>query len=137
VVAMVSFDGLPEMIYFFLLMVHFLSSNVCSDLQVYFISGLYWLMKEIGHLHCEPPAWPVMVVSMVRFLGLWEMTYYFVLMVLSFIKHVFWLVIIIYKRTVSIDEINWQFGLWGSRSTCHGGFHSAFSQSPGNDTFWC
>jgi hypothetical protein len=47
-------------------------------------------MKEIGCLHCKAPGPHVMVVAMVSFLGLWEMTYFFMLMVLfSFIKHVF------------------------------------------------
>jgi hypothetical protein len=39
--AMVSFEGLPEMTYFVCSWCFFLSSNVCSDLRVYFIAGLY------------------------------------------------------------------------------------------------
>jgi hypothetical protein len=63
---------------------------------------------------------------------------FFVLMVLlCFIKHVFWLVsMILYKRSVSIDEKNWPFVLRASRLTCHGGFRGEFSRPPGNDIFF-
>jgi hypothetical protein len=72
----VSFEGLPETTYFFVLMVRFS-----------FIEGVFWLesilykqpvpiMKEIGHLHYEPPAQPVLVVSVVSVLGLREMAYF-------------------------------------------------------------
>ena len=62
---------------------------------------------------------------------------FFVLMVrFSFIKRVFRLASILYKRSVSIDERNQPFELRGSRSTCHGGFHGEFSWSPGNGLFF-
>jgi hypothetical protein len=86
---MVGFLSLREMT-FFLLKVLFLSSNVCSDFLLYFISGLYQLMKEIGCLCCEPLGQPVTVVAVVSFEGLPETTYFFVLMVrFSFIEGVF------------------------------------------------
>jgi hypothetical protein len=53
---------------------------------------------------------------------------FFALMVLfSFLKRVFWLVSILCKRSVSIDERNWPLLLQGSLSTCHGGCHGEFS----------
>jgi hypothetical protein len=62
---------------------------------------------------------------------------FFALMVLfSFLKHVFWLVSILCKRYVSIDERNWPLLLRGSRSTCHGGSHGEFSLSPWNGLFF-
>jgi hypothetical protein len=78
-----------------------------------------------------------MVGSMVSFLGLQETAHFFLLMVLfSFIKYAFQLISILYKRSVSIDERNWPFGLRGSCLTHHGGFHGEFSLSPGNDVFF-
>jgi hypothetical protein len=54
----------------------------------------------------------------------------------SFIRCVFRLVSILCKWSVSIDERNWEMLLRGSRSTCHGGFRSEFSWSPGNGLFF-
>jgi hypothetical protein len=53
----------------------------------------------------------------------------------SFLKHVFRLVSILCKRSVSIDERKWPLLLRGSRSTCHGGLSGEFSWSPGNGLF--
>jgi hypothetical protein len=44
--------------------------------SIFFISDLYQLMKEIGRMRCERPARPVLVVSMVSFLGLQETAYF-------------------------------------------------------------
>ena len=64
--------------------------------------------------------------------------FFFVLMVLfSFLKHVFLLVSILCKQSVSMDERNWPLLLRGSRSTCHGGFRGEFSRHAGNDLFFC
>jgi hypothetical protein len=54
----------------------------------------------------------------------------------SFLKHVFQLVSILYRQSVSIDERNWPLLLRGSRSTCHGGFSAEFLLSPGNGIFF-
>jgi hypothetical protein len=54
----------------------------------------------------------------------------------SFIKGVFQLMSVQYNWPVLIDERNWPFGLRGSRSTRHGGFHGEFSRSPGNGLFF-
>jgi hypothetical protein len=70
-------------------------------------------MKEIGRLRCEAPGRPVTVVaSVVSFLGVRETTYFFCASdAFSFIKRVFRLVIIIFNRSVLIDERNWPFVL--------------------------
>jgi hypothetical protein len=54
----------------------------------------------------------------------------------SFLKRVFRLVSILYKRSVLIDERNWPLPLRGSGSPCHDGFQGEFSLSPGNDLFF-
>ena len=54
-------------------------------------------MKEIGRLGCEAPSQPVTVVSMVSFLGVWETTYFVLMVLFPFIICVSQLAFILYN----------------------------------------
>jgi hypothetical protein len=54
---------------------------------------------------------PVTVASVVSFEGLSKTTFFVLMVLFSFIKGVFQLVSILYKRPVSIDKRNWPCAL--------------------------
>jgi hypothetical protein len=96
---------------------------MCYGLRLYYRRGLHWLTKENGGICWERLGHhPVLVVAFRDFLRPTENDQLLVVMVLfSFIKCVWVLVFILWKRSALIDERKWLKMLWESGWPClHG-----------------